>query len=182
MHFLNSEIKIHIMKVILNVAFFMLFFTKLFSQVLDDAAISSREKAETLIKNDLHDELKGRSYALFSVADKDYIIIVEHDEYYIEYFFNSTLKVSEDTVSNNSITKAIFNKKNYRKDFTSFNSEFYKSGYKVSNGNITYFVFKDEKGKRYGEARLSIIIDPNPIDARIYLYFVDKYFSYKDDR
>lgn len=76
----------------------------------------------------------------------------------------------------------MFDTSRYRTDFVTFNTDFYKSGYDTASGNITYFVLKDREGKSYGEARLSVFVKPNPIDAEIYLNLINRvYVNPKND-
>ncbi len=72
----------------------------------------------------------------------------------------------------------MFQISNYKQDYITFDSDFFKPEYEISSGNITYFVLVDENKKRYGEARLSVFIKPNPIPTDIYLYLVNRIIFY----
>lgn len=93
---------------------------------------------------------------------------------------NGETRILKDTTLNLSgeLAKRMFDKTIYRDDFITFDSDFFKPEYEASSGNITYFVMKDKHGKRYGEARLSIFIKPNPIDSAVYSYLVERLLYY----
>jgi hypothetical protein len=154
------------------------------SQKLDNSALQSRQKAEFLTDQYLKNRVKECNYVLFSAADTDYIILVENkDSSYTEYFMRISNEIKAGTIKDTTIAtsklmRKIFDYKLYKEDFVTFNSDFFKKGYENSSGNITYFVFKNKNGKRYGEARLSVFVNPNPIDAEVYTYFVERLFYY----
>lgn len=72
-------------------------------------------------------------------------------------------------IKSDSILEKAFDKKLYHKEYITFNSPFYKYNHAQSEGNLTYFYLYKE-GIKYGEARLSVFIKPNPIDNQIYDY------------
>ena len=72
----------------------------------------------------------------------------------------------------------MFDKGIYKKEFITFDSDFFKPEYENSSGNVTYFVFKDKNGERYGEAILSVFIKSNPIDVEVYQYFIERILFY----
>lgn len=157
------------------------------SAKLTSADIISRTNADKIIEENELDNVKGFNHIIFSVAEKDFIIIVEKQDCYIEYFYkkgnDNIITKNTKVIYNkpNDLLKKIFNKTIYKKDFITFNSKFFSPQYEISSGNITYFVFKDEKDKRYGEARLSFFIKPNPIDAEIYLYLTNQILKYNSN-
>ncbi len=154
------------------------------SAKLSNVDNESRFNADKTVSLFLSDDIKDCKHIIFSVAEKDFIIIVEKPNYYVEYFYNKSkniVNVKKDKViynKPNELFKKMFNKDIYRKEFITFNSDFFSPEYEISSGNITYFVLKDEKSKRYGEARLSFFIKPNPIDAEVYLYLTNRIMEY----
>jgi len=152
--------------------------THCYSQKLNSDSLS-RAKAK-LVSDVLAERTVGRSYLLFSINDKHFLIVVEHKDYYRELYLevDSLSKPSEAIEVNidkpNNILKKAFIKESYHKGFINLNSDFYKSGYKASDGNATYFYFKDRDGGIYGESRLTTIIKPNPIDVEVYNYLLIK--------
>jgi len=147
------------------------------SQTLNKEDAKSRNKADSIIEKFLEKETKNRSYVLFSTTDENYIIIIENTNSYNEFYIKDSKEiVPGNTYSKpNELLKKMFNKDIYQKEFITFKSDFFMpDGYELSSGNITYFVLKDENRNRYGEARLSVLIKPNPIDGEIYAYLVEK--------
>ena len=77
----------------------------------------------------------------------------------------------------------MFDKTVYHDGFITFDSDFYQpNGYELASGNLTYFVFKDENGFKYGEAKLSVFIKPNPIDGDVYFYLVSQILNYINEK
>lgn len=166
------------------IIFFCSFSIVACSQQLSEADKQSRQKADNVVKSQLKGEIEGSNHIIFSVADKDFIILVENPSSYREYYIRSMddgeTKILKDTTLSLSgeLAKKLFDKTIYRDDFVTFDSDFFKPEYEASSGNITYFVLKDRQGKRYGEARLSVFIKPNPIDSSVYSYFVERLLHY----
>ena len=155
------------------------------SQSLSEADLISRKRAEIVLDDELiSNNVKGNDHIVFSVADKNFIVLVKVEdsfrEYYIQMADSEKIKVLNDTIVqlSSELANSMFDKTKYKEGFITFNSDFYDSGYEVSSGNITYFVFKDKKGRKYGESRLSILIKPNPIDSSVYTYFVKRTIDY----
>ncbi|WP_296151655.1 hypothetical protein [uncultured Flavobacterium sp.] len=150
------------------------------SSRLSDIDRFSRNNADKVVDSIFGDEIKGFNYLIFSVAEKDFIIIIEKSNSYEEYFYNDKIEYSK-IIENKIIYKKedvffkkMFNKDIYNKEFITFNSKFFNPSYEISSGNITYFVFKNEKGHRFGEARLSFFIKPNPIEPDIYIFLTNE--------
>lgn len=163
-------------------AIFILIVTSCNGQKKDDFLNKSRENAKK-VDDFLHQnhDYKTNMKILFSIADSLYIVVENKEKEYIESIIE--LKSSIDEIS--LVTKKIIKKPkdildkgfipdNYSKDFISFNSDFYKNGYDVASGNKTYFVLIDEANNRLGEAILSVMVKPNPIDPKLYGYLVSK--------
>lgn len=155
------------------------------SQPLSEVDLMSREKAETVLNSELiKGKINGNNHIVFSAADKDFIILVQEASGFKEYYVKmgesqKTELVSQTTVKlSNQLATSVFDKTKYKEGFITFSSDFYESGYEISSGNITYFVFKDKNGERHGESRLSMLIKPNPIDSSVYSYFVKRIMDY----
>ncbi|GGZ39348.1 hypothetical protein GCM10007049_35920 [Echinicola pacifica] len=150
------------------------------SQRLSEADLRSRKVADSLLESQLQKEIEGKSHVIFSVADKEMIVVVKNTDSFKEFYLNKDTGIIKDTtlMASDPVIIKMFDKSIYREGFTTFNSGFFESGYEISSGSITYFVFKDEQGKRYGEARLSVFIKPNPVDTEVYAYFVEKLIFY----
>lgn len=155
------------------------------SQSLSEADLISREKVEIILNDELiSDNVKKKDHIVFSVADQNFIVLVKeldaYREYYIKMEEGENFEILSDIIVqlSNELTNSMFDKTKYNEGFITFNSSFYKDGYEVSSGNITYFVFKDKKGNRYGESRLSMLVKPNPIDSSIYSYFIKRIIDY----
>ncbi len=147
------------------------------SQTLNEEDLKSRNNADNLIEKLLDEEVKGRNYVLLCIEGQNCIVIVENKDSYNEYYIKNSKEVISGNTYNksNKLLNKMFNKEIYQKGFITFNSDFFKpDGYEVSSGNITYFVFKDKSRNRYGEARLSVLIKPNPIDSEVYTYLIEK--------
>jgi hypothetical protein len=148
-----------------------------YSQSFGHGDSISMKKAAATIKNNFNISEKD-NYLLFSDADKWFLVIIQKDNLFYEYYIDSdtsnykltttkTLKI----LKKNPLLLRIFNEKNYKKDYITFTSPFYKGGYNRAEGNITYF-YLIKNGTKYGEALLSMEVDPNPIDSRIYNYLL----------
>lgn len=149
------------------------------SQELTEEELESRRIAETVVNKYLKDQVKGKSYIIFSSGDTQFVVLVNQADSYHEYYIdesNGANQVKYDTIieADTNLFDRMFDEKAYRKDYTSFRSEFYKDGYETASGNITYFSLVTIDGSRLGESRLSVFVKPNPIDAEVYLYFVQR--------
>ena len=149
---------------------------------LDSTDFASRKMADFVANAVLKD---STSYALFSVADKRFILIKKEKQGFKEYFVvltDSGFVKIEKSVMLNSVKrfpgKKILDFSLYRKDYTTFSTDFYKNGYENASGGMIYFVAKDSFGNRHGETRVSFITKPNLIPTEIYHYFVDRSFYY----
>ena len=138
--------------------------------------LDSREMAKDVIdKTDLRETTRNKNYIVFSNSDKRFIIIIDNNDSYREYYvnyMNANPKIIDvkEVEKSNSLLSRMFEKSIYRTDYVSLNSNFYNDGYKTSTGNVTYFAYHNVDGKVYGESRLTVVIDPNPIDREIYNY------------
>lgn len=172
--------------------FFMLYIFTLNanSQIMDCADSISRDRSEFILKEYFSDSLMFYNHLLYSIADKWYLIIIEKpicfEEYYIKQDSMIGYKKSNAKQINksNTILQKAFDYSLYHKGFINFNSDFYKTGYELSQGNITYFFLRDKNGNKYGEARLSVFVKPNPINEDVYDYLrthLLNYISQKDN-
>ena len=154
------------------------------SQQFSCADSLSRNKATNVIEKHFADFITNNNYLLYSVADKWYLVIIESLDNYEEYY------VCEDTLMEcgkkgsvkikkpNEILGKAFDKNLYHKGFINLNSDFYESGYELSEGNTTYFYFKDKDGTIYGESKLTAFVKPNPINETVYNYLLKRLLCY----
>jgi hypothetical protein len=152
------------------------FATKLIhGQTLNRVDSISRAKAQNTVTNNLKISPQS-NYLLFSIQDKWYLIIVKKDGMLCQYYINSdTSKLKPQVtkkskvIKSNPILRKAFKKGLYHREYITFNSPFYKNRHAQAEGNLTYF-YLYEDGIKYGEARLSVFIEPNPIDHQVYDY------------
>lgn len=160
-------------KIILIITIWLLTVTPTFSQKIDSTGNISREKSSSVL---CQINIKSNNYLLFSISDRWYLIIKDCGNYYVEYYINvlpfnsSELKIKSLRINKpNKILSQAFDKKIYYKNYITFDSPFFKNKELTSEGNTTYF-FLSEKGRKFGEARLSVFIKPNPINEDVYNY------------
>ena len=150
------------------------------SQRLTEEELSSRRMAQTVVDKYLGDLVQNKNYIVFSSGDDQFLILVENEDSYHEYYIDKSNGMDQvirrDTIieANNDLFTKMFESTSYRRDYISFRSDFYKDGYEISSGNITYFALVTSDGTRLGESRLSMFVKPTPMDAKIYLYFVER--------
>ena len=149
------------------------------SQGLKSADNVSRQKADFILKQNLSSIINGKNYLLFSIKDEWYLIIINEGNDFQKYYVkgDTVIKLSNKECLNinnkeNEILTLAFDKKSYHNGYISLNSDFYKNGYELSQGNTTYFYLQDDKGNKYGESKLTTIINPNPINDKIYNYML----------
>ncbi len=140
--------------------------------------MTSRIKTDEVITSYFSKYFNNKILA-FSINDLYYLVIIENDLKYEEYYISlDTLSKSFqrprliDIKQNDSLLKEAFKLSNYHTDFIDIKSDYYKEGVKNLMGSSTYFVLYDEKRIRYGESKLNVIIEPNPIYKEVYLYLV----------
>ncbi len=142
----------------------------------DDFLIKSRQNSNKVF-DFVKQKENNKPYAriLLSISDSLYIVVSDKNSSYTERiieFKNSSNKIklcSKKTIEKpNELLHDGFKWDNYQQEFISFNSEFYKDGYEVATGSKTYFVMVDENNNKRGEAILSVIVKPNPIDSKLY--------------
>jgi hypothetical protein len=137
----------------------------------DSLAIVSRLKADKVLSH--FDSIVGVKL-LYSLSDKEYYVITNTTFGFKEYF------ITLDSSSNINGLKKLRSKKKDKKflrqafDLTKYHLELVTIVPEATyvRGEPSYFVVKDEKGKRYGEFNLSMLTVPNPIDGKIYGYLV----------
>jgi hypothetical protein len=145
---------------------------------IDSSRLIAKGKIEKLLFKKIEN-----AYLLFSVDDRWFLIIEKKSNFYREYFLQKndstyiivkSLKIRK----HKKILKKAFNKNIYHKGFINLNSDFYKNGYIFSQGNETYFYYKDKDDNIYGESKLTTIINPNPIDIEIYNFLLTRLLKY----
>lgn len=163
---------------------FFLILTLLFSlsscksQELNEFEIESRERATKMAEYFMENNVYP--YVLFSLANRDYIIVVDEGQIYSEgllYYDNKgEIIVSSKTQIKkpHKVLSKAFDTKNYHDGFINYSSDFFKDGIDTAQGGTTYFVMSDINQKRYGEAFLSLLVKPNPFDKEIISFFTQK--------
>lgn len=152
----------------------------IFSQNLSHADSISRIGANNIIEKHFDKIIEDDSYVLFSIEDKWYLILIKKPKGYEEYYVygDTATKINNGKCFNRKQKKQIltlaFDKSLYHKEFINLNSNFYENGYEISQGNITYFYYKDKDGSVYGESKLTAIIKPNPINENLYNYLLSQ--------
>ena len=153
-----------------------------FTQVLQVEDFGVEENVREL----LHSEISNKEYVILSIAGKNTILILsEGNDCYREYFLvkndkSNSLEVKKSKkIKSSQILEDMFADSIYRKEFITFDSEFFQpNGYEFSLGELTYFVFINKNGDKLGEARLSVFINPNPINQEIYMYLIRRILHY----
>lgn len=166
----------------------LLLFSLSFNACSQEKKEEHETKAVKKVEDILNNKTENKERVIFSVADREFLVVVKDADSYVEYFLakeegSSEIKLEYTEIKKSSnIFNKMFNKSNYKKEFITFDSDFFKpNGYELSSGNITYFVFKNKIGEKYGEARLSVFIKPNPIDQEVYLYLVNQVLYYNNN-
>ncbi len=169
---------------LLITCFFLTLVGNVYCQEIGTYDKLSIERADKITNTCLKEDLSNKEYILFSNGDIAYLIIVKEKNFYKEYF------VEIDTITQEKTQKVLlienpqeilvkaFDTSIYHSGFINFESEFYKDGYTKAWGNNTYFVYVSANGERYGECRLSIIVEPNPIDKDVYNYLQTRITNY----
>jgi len=172
------------MKIQLVLFFVLIPFASFPQTLLSPWALKSRQRADSVVNTLLNKEAASCPIIVFSAADKFFIVEVKKNDGFYEYYFERESRGRRRAINktifsiSDKLKKKMFDTTIYRKGYITYESDFFKSPPKVASGGITYFVLKDENGKRFGEARLSEFVYPNPIDPHIYLYFVQKLDEY----
>ncbi|WP_407557854.1 hypothetical protein [Winogradskyella sp. 4-2091] len=160
------------------ILFFALCIGHSYSQELNEFELESRNKADLVFDKIAEFQSENLPYLLFGIGNSSYLIIIDRNTHYTRIKANLIQNDSIEVESIKSLKKTIgilekaFDISIYHKGFIGFQSEFYKNGYELANGAMSYFVMKDKDRNRYGESCLSVIVKPNPIDIEIYNYFV----------
>jgi putative uncharacterized protein (fragment) len=159
----------------------------------DPVAVESRTKADIVLSK--FDTIPGKKI-LYSLQNKYYYIIFQQDSKYTEYFITidsvcNILKIKrfekDKEIVNLKMQRPSRNKKkkinqleNDRQTIKdAFNIHQYEKNIITSVPNATYiagvpsyFVLKDENGKRYGEYCLFSITIPCPINPKLWAYLI----------
>ncbi len=170
------------MKISSSLFTLMILSIEMFSQDLNESDIKSRVIANNLLEEHFSERLIDRSNLVFSIADTWYLFLIELNDSYTEYFVHRLDSIKSEIVktteinksSNPEVLKEAFDSEIYKRGYITFNTSYYRDGYELANGNLTYFRFQDKKGEIFGESRLSVIVKPNPIDNKVYTYFVKR--------
>lgn len=142
------------------------------SKTCDYISITSRKKADSVLEG--FDKVSGIKM-LYSVRNAEFYISTKNGNDYEEYYIFEdkpshfkTIKLKVEKGDRKLLSKA------FRLD--RYHTEFITSmpHAKFIQGYPSYFVIKDENGKRYGEFSLSYLTIPAPIDKATYAYVTRK--------
>lgn len=155
-------------------------------KVSDSMAMVSRTKADIVLE---HFDSDKAPKILYSLENKYFYIIIKDSPRYKEYFvtIDDLGKIKEvcSVRSETNTNKQRRQQKQYQKlllkaepifDFTNYSTDYITKmpEAKYVRGRSSYFVLKDEKGKRYGEYLLPALTTPLPIDMNLWAYLVKK--------
>ncbi len=140
------------------------------------SVIKSREDVNNLTEK-YFSNYKYDNILVFSISDKWYLFITKNKTLFESFYVkkesdNDYIEKLEVTSNEFKILNKAFNKNIYNKDIVDFHSKKYK--FDVAQGNKTYFVLTDKSKIRHAEFSLSVIIDPPPINKKVYYYLVTK--------
>ena len=160
----------------------------------DSLALISRSKADIILSK--FDTVSGRKI-LYSLQDRDYIIILEQDSCYKEFVLKVdsgcnilvVREIDNDEMIEKLKSKKILSRNNKKllkrllEDRQTVKDAFDTSRYSTEfitfmpdatwvAGVPSYFVMKDKRNKRYGEYSLSSITTPCPIDPNLWAYLL----------
>lgn len=139
---------------------------------IDSVGLVNRAKADTVLSR--FENICGTKM-LYSVENNKFYICVKNGSTYQEFY----------VVDNDSIGFKIVNLKTQNKSrktlLKAFRLEKYHRDFitsmpdaKFIQGYPSYFVIKDDEGRRYGEFSLSYLTIPAPIDKAVYGYLIRK--------
>ncbi len=167
----------HLFSTLKNILFFVFSSTIFNSQLI---AQSSQEynKAQKVVNSVFQNDLP-KSYLLFSIESSEYVIVekegISFKEHFVELDKNNTItNVHNKVIHANTILNRAFNKDLYYKDYIDVQSPYFTARNTFSGGKPIYFYYKDEDGIMYGEAKLTTIIYPNPIDLSVFGYLLNE--------
>lgn len=153
-------------------------------KVSDSLAMVSRTKADVVLK--YFDTIKVPKM-LYSLEDKYFYLIIKNSPYYEEYYISldnsDKIKEIHSIKSEKNTKKQRRQQKQYQKLLSEaepiFDLNKYNTNYitkipdaEFVRGRSSYFVVKDENGKRYGEFCLPSFTLPVPLDGKLYGYLV----------
>lgn len=138
---------------------------------IDPVSLASREKADIILKS--FDAENASEILVYSLEDKDFYVVLKNGDNYTEYY--ASLK--NDAVENKRMLKTrkkdkqllsdAFKLDKYHRDFITKMPDA-----KYVRGKKSYFVVKDNDGKRYGEYSLASLTLPLPIDGSLAGYLL----------
>jgi hypothetical protein len=139
-------------------------------------------KAQAVI-NKIFNKQIPNTYLLFSQDNSYYLVVEKKESGYEEHFLrvderNNVRRLNSRFVDINTTLDRAFNKEVYHKDYINLDSEFFISSTSFSGGDSVYFYHKNEDGNIYGEANLSTVIHPNPIDVSVFGYLLNELQEY----
>lgn len=142
-------------------------------QEADSLAMVSRKKADNILAH--LDTIQGAKL-LYSLQDKEYYIITKSECGYKEVYLSAdSLGIIKEVrffdhllIERKLLCKAF--------DFSNYHTKIVTSmpNAKFIRGEPSYFVVKDEVGKRFGEFSLSSLTLPIPLDSKLFGYLYNR--------
>jgi hypothetical protein len=138
--------------------------------------------ATTIIK-DFFSNTEPKQYLLLSESNVKYIIIEKKEKGYVQHFIkvnhrNQIISTKSNKVlEDETVLNRAFQKEVYRRDYVNLDAPLFQTRNSFSEGSKVYFYYKHSDGRKYGEASLTSIIHPNPIDLSIFGYLMNKLSS-----
>ena len=124
------------------------------------------------VNEDLEYFLNHNKYIVYATSSKILYIVKTQNNYsgLIYEKHENEFKLKTVIPLKDKILNDVFDTKNYQKGFIDIESDFYKNGIRNINGNPTYFSYVLNTHEKYCEYLLSIIIDPVPLDKKVFNY------------
>jgi len=147
-----------------------------------------RIQSAQFISKYFHNTLQKSNYILFSVGNQQYLIIVEREQLYDEYYFNEdtsqnfknyqakTFKVPK---PDSTLTKT-FSENQYPKGIITIYSDFFKDKQPFFAGLSSYF-YLSKSGEIFGEEHLTLIVNPSPMGKDVYKYILTELVRLADN-
>lgn len=142
--------------------------------------IKSREEVNNLTEK-YFSNFEYDNILVFSISDEWYLFLIDNKTHFESYYLKKELSKDyieklEITSSEFKILNKAFNKNMYNKN--KMNTYSKKNRLNVTQGNKTYFILTDKSKIKHAEFCSSVIIDPTPIDKKVYYYLVTKLLNH----
>ena len=157
-----------------------------YSQNLQQIDSVSRAKADVVLS--CFDSIEV-SKLLYSIEDRYYYVLLNERPFLKEYVVETdslgniaNMKLIIESVNTKRQKKLVEKDKKLLKELAPFDLTKYDTDYITDNSNVMYFTFgrmsyfvvKDNIGKRYGEFRLVMPVKSAPIDLNLWAYMIRK--------